>query len=145
MSLATRIVAGEFKHIIVLTGAGVSTNAGIPDYRSKSGLFAELMKQFPQANAPEDMFTRSFVSKYGLYDHPIYKHHIEEIKQSIPTPTHNMCNILHQRGLLVRVYTQNIDGLHQKAGLPDNMVIEYHGSLTKKMWYYMETQYLNRL
>lgn len=131
MSVAERIAAGEFKKIIVVTGAGVSTSAGIPDYRSRTGLFTELMDEFPQARSPQDLFSRWFISKYKVYDHPIYKDRIGVVANAIPTSAHMLCKWLHDKGWLVRVYTQNIDGLHQKAGLPEDMVVEYHGSLVE--------------
>lgn len=144
MSIITRITSGEFKHIIVLTGAGVSTGAGIPDYRSQSGIFAELMKEFPkqreassghfnlpQAQSPQDLFSRSFVIKHKVYDHPIYKERIQMIREAKPTLAHMLCKWFYDKGWLQRVYTQNIDGLHQKAGIPEDMVVEYHGSLLK--------------
>lgn len=59
------------------------------------------------------------------------KKHIEFILQAQPTATHYFCKTLYDKGLLKRVYTQNIDGLHQKAGLPEDLVVEYHGSLIK--------------
>ncbi|CAH6420285.1 Sir2 family protein [uncultured virus] len=134
MSLISQIASGQFKRIIVLTGAGISTSADIPDYRSKAGIFARLMKEFSEATSPQDMFSRSFVSKYKVYEHPIYKHPIykqlvQDINNAVPTPAHMLCKWFYDKGWLARVYTQNIDGLHQKAGLPDDMVIEYHGSL----------------
>lgn len=131
MSITKRIAEGEFKRIIVVTGAGVSTSAGIPDYRSETGLFAELMNEFPQARSPQDLFTRWFVSKYKVYDHSIYKDRIKVVADAIPTSAHMLCKWFHDKAWLVRVYTQNIDGLHQKVGLPEDMVVEYHGSLVK--------------
>lgn len=125
--LSTSIAKGDFKDIIVVTGAGVSTNAGIPDYRSKDGLVAQLTGG--GSNCPEDIFTRGFASEYE--SHPLYQERIQHIRNANPTPSHILCKWLSERGWLRRVYTQNIDGLHQKAGLPDDMVVEYHGSVFK--------------
>lgn len=129
--IINRIITGEFRNIIVVTGAGISTNAGIPDYRSKNGIFAELMKEFPAATSPQDLFSRSFVTKYNVYNHPIYRERVELIKSATLTASHILCKWFHDKGWLKRVYTQNIDGLHQKTGLPDEMIVEYHGSLIK--------------
>lgn len=126
-----RILSGEFKNIVVVTGAGISTNAGISDYRSKDGIFNEFMNIFPQARSPSDLFSRSFVEKYDVYNHSMYKEKIKIIENAQPTPSHNFCKFLYDKGWLRRVYTQNIDGLHQKAGLPEEFVVEYHGSLLK--------------
>jgi NAD-dependent SIR2 family protein deacetylase len=61
MELISRIANGEFRRIIVLTGAGVSTDAGIPDFRSNNGLFSKLMKEFPEAKSPSDIFSQFFL------------------------------------------------------------------------------------
>lgn len=89
------------------------------------------MKAFPQTTTPSNLFSREFVEKYNVYDHPFYKNNIKMIEQAEPTPSHKFCKYLYDKGWLERVYTQNIDGLHQKAGLPDEFVVEYHGSLLK--------------
>jgi len=94
--LSTGILNGDFKNIIVLTGAGISTNAGIPDYRTMKGNV-----------------------------------NVEIIKNAKPTSGHIFCKVLYDKGWLKRIYTQNIDGLHQKTGLPEDMVVEYHGSIYK--------------
>lgn len=69
-NIIVRIINGEFRNIVVITG--VSTNAGIPDYRSKTGIFAELMKEFPEVTSALDLFSKWFVTKYNVYDHPSY-------------------------------------------------------------------------
>jgi NAD-dependent SIR2 family protein deacetylase len=129
-NLISRIANGEYKNIVVVTGAGISTNSGIPDYRSSTGFFARLIKEFPEAKSIENIFSRTFMNDNNVNDHPVYKTIIESMKSAIPTVTHNLCKLFYDKGWLKRVYTQNIDGLHQKAGLPTDMVIEYHGSIT---------------
>ena len=129
MLLNNRIISGEFKNIVIVTGAGISTNAGIPDYRSSSGIFSQLMKIFPQATDPSNLFSREFVETYNIYDHSVYKENLKSIEKAEPTLSHYLCKYLYNKGWLKRIYTQNIDGLHQKAGLPDEFVVEYHGSL----------------
>ena len=128
--IKSRIFNNEFKNIIVVTGAGISTNSGIPDYRSPSGFFEDLKKEF-NIEDPTLLFTRSFVDQYNVYDTNIYKERIKMFDKSNPTISHDFCKYLYDKGLLRRVYTQNIDGFHQKAGLPEDMVVEYHGSLFK--------------
>jgi NAD-dependent SIR2 family protein deacetylase len=131
LSITDRIASGEFKNIIIVTGAGISVNAGIPDYRSVTGTFAELLKIFPQAENPSNLFSRAFIEKYDVHNHPVYIEKIKLIEQAEPTPTHIFCKYLYDNKWLRRIYTQNIDGLHQKAGVPDNYVVEYHGSILK--------------
>ena len=131
LSLNERIKNGEFKRIVVLTGAGISTGAGIPDYRSEGGIFNELMGAFPLVTTPEMLLSRSFVNQHKVFEHEIFLKHVEAFKNATPTNSHKLCKWLHDKGWLVRVYTQNIDGLHQKVGLSDDMIVEYHGSLIK--------------
>lgn len=128
--IKTRILNNEFKNIVVVTGAGISTNSGIPDYRSPSGFFDDLKKEF-NIQDPALLFTRSFIDKYNVYETAIYKERIKLFDKASPTISHDFCKYLYDKNLLRRVYTQNIDGLHQKAGLPDDMIVEYHGSLYK--------------
>lgn len=119
-----------YKSIVVLTGAGVSTNCGIPDYRSK-GLFEQIKSYFPDAVSPEDVFSRSFNSDHDVFNSPPYISFKSKVMAAEPGLVHRMCVTLHQQGRLCRVYTQNVDGLHQKAGLPEDKVVEFHGSLLK--------------
>lgn len=108
----------EIKNVIILSGAGVSTNAGIPDYRSDTGIFK---------GKPEDVFTKDntdVMSKLkGL------------MSGAKPTTSHYLGKILYEKGLLRRIYTQNIDGLYQKAGVPTNKIVEFHGSLNDVIYY----------
>jgi len=133
--LAQRLRCGEFKKIIVLTGAGISTSSGIPDFRSENGLFGKVKKLFGSKypalmTDPERAFSRSFQTKNPEVN-------IEDIKDEFlmrnakPSPAHMFFVKLHEKGWLRRVYTQNIDGLHSKSGLPDEKVIEVHGSIAK--------------
>jgi len=145
--LFERLAAGRFRNIIVCTGAGVSTSAGIPDFRSTGGLFAALRsrfgERFPSAmTEPESLLSRSFATK-----HPdVWRNEIEPCVRDwkrddgaevLPTLTHRFCMWLHERGWLKRVYTQNIDGLHSHpslltrecaAGFAER-VVEVHGSI----------------
>ena len=107
-------------------GAGISTNAGIPDYRSTTGIFTQMKHKYGMSQ-PEDLFTPQYFNR--IQTDPIYQKFILSIKQAKPTIGHLFCVWLHEKGWLRRVYTQNTDGLHQAAGLPNDMVVEYHGSL----------------
>lgn len=107
MKVIESIRNGSFKNIVVLTGAGVSTNAGIPDYKT--------LRQY------EDLV--SDIEKYAFLE--------PKIKVAQPTKAHKLCKWFDDKGWLLRVYTQNIDSLHQGAGLSDDKVVEFHGSLKK--------------
>jgi NAD-dependent deacetylase len=102
---------------IVLTGAGMSTASGIPDYRSSGGR--------------EDGRTREFSSVADVHDRPreywqVTWGRIRELLDARPNQAHKALTALQGRGVLSAVITQNIDGLHQRAGSVD--VVEMHGS-----------------
>ena len=105
---------------VVLTGAGVSTDSGIPDFRGPSGLYSKISQ-------------RTFEIDF-FYDSPAeyYKiaiEHIHTLADKEPNPTHYMLSRLESEGLIKAVITQNIDGLHLKAGCRN--VIEFHGDVTR--------------
>jgi len=99
--LADNIRDGKFKNIIFVTGAGISTNSGIPDYRSSSGFFEIMKKEFPVADA-SDIFTRFFFMKHHVSSNPVYQEQIEIIKNAIPSVTHKFCK-QHNR-ISIRLY-----------------------------------------
>lgn len=115
--LMNQVKAGLFKNIIILSGAGVSTNAGIPDYRSADGQFSRF--------SPAAFENRLL---YNLF----HQEKADLLLGKIPTLSHQFAVELHRRGFLRRVYTQNVDGLYQKAGLPEDMIIEAHGNFEKE-------------
>jgi len=116
---------GRFKNIIIMCGAGISTNAGIPDFRSPSaGLYFKLRKYnlpYPEAVFEGGYFRQNPLPFYGL---------IRELFPSTltPTTTHKFFSLLNQKGILRRIYTQNIDALEHLAGVPEDKIIEAHGS-----------------
>ena len=123
--VARLISEGKATRIIVMCGAGISVSAGIPDFRSpKTGLYnrlAEYKLPHPQAVFEIDFFKRN--------PHPFYCLAKELFPGNYaPTPTHHFIRLLHDKGLLVRCYTQNIDSLENQAGLPRDAVIAAHGN-----------------
>ena len=108
------------RHAVVFTGAGISTPSGIPDFRSKN---TGLWERFdPMQVASIDVFIRNPVRFYDWL-RPL----LREIWQAQPNPAHLALAQLEDAGLIKAVITQNIDGLHQKAG--SRNVFEVHGSL----------------
>ncbi len=104
---------------VVLTGAGISTESGIPDFRSPTGIWAEYD---PMEYATIDAFRRDPVKVWEFY-----ALRFEVLTRAEPNAGHLALAELERRGLVQAVVTQNIDGLHTRAGSQD--VIEVHGSI----------------
>ncbi|KAI9489935.1 DHS-like NAD/FAD-binding domain-containing protein [Zychaea mexicana] len=111
--------------VIVMTGAGISTGAGIPDFRTKgTGLYDNLQKfnlPYPEAIFDIDFFEEKPEPFYALAKE-IYP------GKFYPTKTHYFIRLLHEKGLLLRNFTQNIDTLERLTGLDHGMIVEAHGS-----------------
>mmetsp|Transcript_26885 Transcript_26885/g.63156 ORF Transcript_26885/g.63156 Transcript_26885/m.63156 type:complete len:318 (-) Transcript_26885:244-1197(-) len=123
--LAKLIEDGRAKKILVLCGAGVSTGAGIPDFRSPgTGLYDNLQKY--NLPYPEAIFELNYYRKKpGAF--VSLAHELWPGIQFQPTLTHHFLNVLAEKGLLLRIYSQNIDGLEFLAGIPDDKLVECHG------------------
>ncbi|KAG9257788.1 DHS-like NAD/FAD-binding domain-containing protein [Emericellopsis atlantica] len=112
-------------NVIVLTGAGISTSLGIPDFRSKgTGLYSKL--EHLGLNDPQEVF-----DIHTFKDDPTIFYSVA--KDIIPstdryTPTHKFIAMLHERGKLLTNYSQNIDNLEIVAGVPNDRLIQCHGS-----------------
>ena len=104
---------------VVLTGAGISTESGIPDFRSPGGIWADYD---PMEYATIDAFRRNPVKVWEFY-----APRFELLTTAEPNAGHLALAELERRGLLAAVVTQNIDGLHQRAGSRE--VVEVHGSI----------------
>lgn len=109
------------QNIVVFTGAGISTESGIPDFRSPGGIWEKFN--------PDDFTYGKFLS-----DPEIRRKHWQMLmggmaREAVPNPGHLAIGELHRMGKLDCVITQNVDGLHQQGGVPDNKVFELHGSM----------------
>ncbi len=112
------------RRIIVLTGAGVSVSCGIPDFRSRDGVYARLAVDFPDLPDPESMFDIHYFRKDPR---PFFKFAKEIYPgQFRPSPCHRFIRALERKSKLLRNYTQNIDTLEQVAGI--ERVVQCHGS-----------------
>ena len=109
----------ERQPCVVLTGAGISTESGIPDFRSATGIWAEVD---PFEVASIDAFRRDPERVWGFY-----RGRIETLLQAEPNRAHVALAGLEEAGLVRAVVTQNIDRLHARAGSRD--VVEVHGSI----------------
>jgi NAD-dependent deacetylase len=110
------------KNVIVFTGAGISTESGIPDFRSPGGIWSRY--------DPEDFTIQRFLSSSAARK-TIWKMSIEGglLTEAEPNLAHHAVAELHRLGKLSCVITQNIDSLHQKAGVPEDRVFELHGNV----------------
>ena len=110
-------------NIVFFGGAGVSTESGIPDFRSESGIFKSLEKY---GDTPENLVSHSYYLDHTEEFFNYYKVNLV-FKDVDPNPAHLKLAELEKAGKLKAVITQNIDGLHQKAGSEN--VLELHGSI----------------
>ena len=113
----------ESKKIVFFGGAGVSTESGIPDFRSVDGLYRQKF-EYP----PETIISHSFYLRNPEYFFRFYREKMLPLGFA-PNVTHQVLARWEQEGKLLAVVTQNIDGLHQKAG--SQRVYELHGSVLR--------------
>jgi len=105
---------------VFFTGAGISTESGIPDYRSQGGIY----EKFRPVYFDEFMSSRKARARYWQRWIKLYR----DLMPAEPNPAHKALAKLHGLGMLESVITQNVDGLHQVSGLPDEVIIELHGN-----------------
>ena len=120
-----KYISSDVKNIIVMTGAGISVSAGIPDFRTPgTGLYSQLEKYdlpYPEAIFSIDYFKKNPKPFYTLAKE-IYPGNF------CPTPTHYFIRLLEEKGLLLRNYTQNIDSLENEAGINKELIVAAHGN-----------------
>ncbi|CAF0973213.1 unnamed protein product [Didymodactylos carnosus] len=113
------------KNIIVMSGAGISTSAGIPDFRSPgTGLYSQLEKYnlpFPEAVFHLEFF-RTNPKPFFLLAKELYP------EKFTPTPAHYFMRLLNEKKKLLRIFTQNIDSLERVAEIPADKIVEAHGT-----------------
>mmetsp|Transcript_625 Transcript_625/g.632 ORF Transcript_625/g.632 Transcript_625/m.632 type:complete len:247 (-) Transcript_625:495-1235(-) len=126
--LIENLKSGKYKKVTVLTGAGISVSAGIPDFRSpKIGLYATLKEKYDMDD-PSEIFS---IDKF--YSEPeLFYDFCKELNwdKYDPTPTHYFIGFLHHKGLLDMNFTQNIDALESKAGIPQEKLVPAHGNMS---------------
>lgn len=114
-------IIDDSRKIVFFGGAGVSTESGIPDFRSVDGLYNQKYKFPPEMIISHSFFVQNPEEFYRFYrDRMIYTN-------ALPNAAHKKLAEWEKRGILSAVVTQNIDGLHQLAGSKN--VIELHGSI----------------
>ncbi|TCP50789.1 NAD-dependent deacetylase [Tamaricihabitans halophyticus] len=118
-----RTLLADARHIVVMSGAGISTDSGIPDFRGPNGVWtknpaAERMSNLRSYLAEPDVRVQAWQSRLH---HPAW--------QAKPNPAHEAIGQLERDGRLHAILTQNIDGLHQRAGTTPEKVLELHGTM----------------
>lgn len=116
------------RNVVVLAGAGISVSCGIPDFRSSDGLYATLDCAALGLSCPEDLFD---LESFTDDPRPFYKFASTLLHPGTIRPgrSHEFLAYLDARGMLLRAYTQNIDGLEEDAGVKRGRVVYAHGSL----------------
>ncbi|XP_053418099.1 NAD-dependent protein deacetylase sirtuin-3, mitochondrial isoform X4 [Nycticebus coucang] len=125
LDIAELIRAGACQRVVVMVGAGISTPSGIPDFRSPgSGLYSNLQQY--NIPYPEAIFELTFFfhnpKPFFTLAKELYPGNFR------PNVTHYFLRLLHDKGLLLRLYTQNIDGLERVSGIPASKLVEAHGT-----------------
>lgn len=113
------------ENIVFFGGAGVSTESGIPDFRSANGIFNEKTKS---TYSPERVVSHTFFMSEPEFFYEFYKDKML-FPEVMPNKAHKALTKLEEMGKLKAIITQNIDGLHQKAGSKN--VLELHGTVLK--------------
>ena len=113
----------DARRIVVLTGAGISTDSGIPDFRGPQGIWtrnpaAEKMATLQHYVADPEVRKRAWQSRLDTF-----------ARQREPNAGHRALVVLERRGVLHALITQNVDGLHQAAGSSPEKMVEIHGTI----------------
>lgn len=110
------------KRIVAFTGAGISTESGIPDFRSPGGIWTKYQPiYFDDFMSSEEMRHEAWRRKFATD---------ETMVKAEPNAGHRALAKLVEQGRMTAIITQNIDGLHQRSGVPESKIIELHGNTT---------------
>jgi len=110
------------ERIVAFTGAGISTESGIPDFRSPGGIWTRYKPiYFDDFMASDEMRRESWTRKFATD---------ETMLKAEPNAGHRALAKLVEQGRMSAIITQNVDGLHQRSGVPDSKIIELHGNTT---------------
>ena len=110
------------RRIVAFTGAGISTESGIPDFRSPGGIWTKYQPiYFDDFMSSEEMRRESWRRKFATD---------ETMLKAEPNAGHRALARLVEQGRMTAIITQNVDGLHQRSGVPESRIIELHGNST---------------
>ncbi|KAJ7668328.1 DHS-like NAD/FAD-binding domain-containing protein [Mycena rosella] len=122
---AVRLISTS-RRILILTGAGISVSCGIPDFRSRDGLYASLKERGDyDLDDPQQMFDINY-----FRENPTGSNSQIYPSNFIPSPCHRFIKLVEDKNQLLRNYTQNVDGLQGVAGVGPGSIMECHGSFT---------------
>ncbi len=117
-----RLLLSESRNAVIFTGAGISTESGIPDFRSPNGVWTQNKPiPFQEFIASDEVRRETWRRKFKVD---------ETMKDAKPNEGHIAVANMVARGQAKKIITQNIDGLHQASGVPENRIIELHGNTT---------------
>lgn len=117
-----RNAIGSAQRIVAFTGAGISTESGIPDFRSPGGVWTKYKPiYFDDFMASDEMRRESWRRKFATD---------ETMLTAEPNAGHRALARLVEQGRMSAIITQNVDGLHQRSGVPESKIIELHGNTT---------------
>lgn len=121
-SLVLADLIGAARRVVVFTGAGISTESGIPDYRGPNGIWGKIKPiYFDDFVHSEEARMEDWRRRFRFQ---------RECRAAEPNIAHRAIAKLVADGRVIAVITQNIDGLHQRAGVPSEALIEIHGNAT---------------
>lgn len=110
----------ESREIVVFTGAGISTESGIPDFRSPGGIWSRYRPvSFQEFISSEESRVEAWKRRLETYAGE---------QNAKPNIGHYFVQSLNEKGKLIGLITQNVDGLHSQSGLPEDKIVELHGS-----------------
>jgi NAD-dependent deacetylase len=119
---ALKRMLAEAKRVVVFTGAGISTESGIPDFRSPGGIWTQMAPiYFDEFMASQEARNETWRRRFAMED---------IFRAAEPNRGHRAVDALVRRGKVSAVITQNIDGLHEMSGIPRDKIIELHGNTT---------------
>lgn len=117
-----RFLGPDAGRIVVLTGAGISTESGVPDFRSPGGLWSKMQPiEYQDFVANEESRLEDWNRRFQMAD---------IFRKAEPNAAHTALAKLAQVGRLSLLITQNVDGLHQRSGVPEDLLVELHGNST---------------
>jgi NAD-dependent deacetylase len=119
LAYAARLLL-DAKRILVFTGAGISTESGLPDFRGTDGIWTKM--------SPEDFELDRYLTDQRTRIRAWQRRFPKMFGNATPNPAHYAVSDLWKAGRLLGCVTQNIDGLHQAAGLPQEFLAELHGN-----------------